>query len=98
LHSCGKAIDVCQLSRGRVDGRCNLPGPRVIAQIASAHGLFEGGQWCNSDYGHAQIGVSAIACGERTLAAKRHRRVTRMESSWSGRNSSFAYPQTSISY
>jgi hypothetical protein len=26
--------------------------------------LFEGGRWCNSDYGHAQIGVTAAACGD----------------------------------
>jgi hypothetical protein len=25
----------------------------------------EGGRWCNSDYGHAQVDVTAAACGER---------------------------------
>jgi len=64
-HPCGKALDVCQLRRGVVDGRCNLPGRVTLGQIAAAHGLFEGGRWCNSDYGHAQIDVTAAACGER---------------------------------
>lgn len=75
LHPCGKALDVCQLSRGRVDSKCHLPSRARIAQIAESVGLFEGGQWCNSDYGHAQVGVSAAACGERTYAARsRHAR------------------------
>jgi hypothetical protein len=39
-----------------------------MGDIAAAHGLFEGGRWCNSDYGHAQVGVTAAACGERMLA------------------------------
>ena len=67
-HPCGKALDVCQLRRGVVDRRCNLPGRAVIGQIAAAHGLFEGGRWCNSDYGHAQVGTTASACGERRIA------------------------------
>jgi hypothetical protein len=74
LHPCGKALDVCQLARGRVDGRCRLPGRDAVARIASAHGLFEGGQWCHSDYGHAQVGVSAAACSN-TMSASRHRRI-----------------------
>jgi hypothetical protein len=64
-HPCGKALDVCQLRRGAVDPRCNLPGRVALGQIAAAHGLFEGGRWCDSDYGHAQIGVTAPACGGR---------------------------------
>jgi len=71
MHPCGRALDVCQLSRGRIDRRCNLPGAAVVAEIAERHGLFEGGRWCNSDYGHVQAGVSAAACGERSLAARR---------------------------
>ena len=63
-HPCGKALDVCQISRGGVDRRCNLPDRATLAQIASAHGLFEGGRWCHSDYGHAQVGVTAAACGD----------------------------------
>ena len=74
MHPCGRALDVCQLSRGRVDGRCNLPGPVRIAAIAAAHGLFEGAQWCSSDYGHAQVGVSAPACGTQMAARRHHRR------------------------
>lgn len=70
MHPCGRALDVCQLGRGRVDKRCNLPPRHSIAQIASRHGLFEGGQWCHHDYGHAQVGVSAAACGEKTMAAR----------------------------
>src|SRR5262245_12430945 len=75
MHPCGKALDVCQTGRGRVDPRCHLPDRHELARIASAHGLFEGGQWCHSDYGHAQVGVSAAACGDRggTMIAKRQR-------------------------
>jgi hypothetical protein len=76
MHPCGRALDVCQLSRGVVDHRCNLPGPSQMAAIAARHGLFEGGQWCHSDYGHAQVGVSAPACGGHHYATRhRHRRV-----------------------
>jgi len=64
-HPCGKALDVCQLRRGVVDARCNLPGRVAIGEIAASHGLFEGGRWCNSDYGHAQVDVTAPACAER---------------------------------
>jgi hypothetical protein len=63
-HPCGKALDLCQLRRGVVDPRCNLPGRVVLGQIATAHGLFEGGRWCQSDYGHAQVDVTAAACGD----------------------------------
>lgn len=63
-HPCGKALDVCQRRRGVVDSRCNLPGRVALGQIAASHGLFEGGRWCDSDYGHAQIGVTAAACGD----------------------------------
>lgn len=70
MHPCGAALDVCQLSRGRVDGRCNLPGRSSIASIAARHGLFEGGLWCHSDYGHAQAGETAAACGSKL--ARRH--------------------------
>ncbi|MFZ0067499.1 MAG: M15 family metallopeptidase [Pseudolabrys sp.] len=66
-HPCGKALDVCQVRRGAVDPRCNLPGRDVLGEIAASHGLFEGGRWCNSDYGHAQIGVTAAACGDRRV-------------------------------
>jgi hypothetical protein len=41
-----------------------LPDRASLARIAAAHGLFEGGRWCHSDYGHAQISVTAAACGE----------------------------------
>lgn len=72
LHPCGRALDVCQRARGRVDARCHLPGPSALAAIASNHGLFEGGRWCNSDYGHAQVGLTAAACSSsRTAFAKR---------------------------
>ena len=72
MHPCGKALDVCQLSRGRVDPSCHLPGRSRIAAIANRHGLFEGGEWCHSDYGHAQAGVSAPACGSTLMARRRH--------------------------
>jgi hypothetical protein len=64
-HPCGKALDVCQLRRGVVDPRCNLPGRVAMGEIAASHGLFEGGRWCSSDYGHAQVDVTAAACADR---------------------------------
>ena len=70
-HPCGKALDVCQRRRGVVDPHCNLPARGTIAQIAASHGLFEGGRWCDSDYGHAQIGVTAAACGDRRVRVAR---------------------------
>ncbi|MFZ0053795.1 MAG: hypothetical protein WAL09_03090 [Pseudolabrys sp.] len=66
-HPCGKALDVCQRRRGVVDPRCNLPSRVALGHIAGVHGLFEGGRWCNSDYGHAQVGVTAAACGDRGI-------------------------------
>lgn len=71
LHPCGMALDVCQLSRGVVDRHCNLPGRMAVARIAEAHNLFEGGQWCHSDYGHVQVGESAAACGNFMSAKRR---------------------------
>jgi hypothetical protein len=70
-HPCGKALDVCQLRRGVVDPRCKLPARITLGQIAAAHGLFEGGRWCNSDYGHAQVGVTSGACGDRHVHTAR---------------------------
>lgn len=67
-HSCGMALDYCQYARGVVEKKCNLPGRVVVAQVAKAHGLFEGGQWCNHDYGHVEAGGSA-ACGQNFYAA-----------------------------
>jgi hypothetical protein len=66
-HPCGKALDVCQLRRGVVDPRCNLPGRAALGRIAASHGLFEGGRWCDSDYGHAQADVTAPACGDQRV-------------------------------
>jgi hypothetical protein len=74
MHPCGKALDVCQTARDRVDPRCHLPSRHELARIASAHGLFEGGQWCRGDMGHVQAGVSAAPCGAGgTMIARRHR-------------------------
>ena len=65
MHPCGKALDVCQTGRGRVDPRCHLPGRHELARIAAAHGLVEGGRWQHSDYGHAQVGgYSGMAINE----------------------------------
>ena len=72
-HPCGKALDVCQRRRGVVDPRCNLPSHAAIGRIAASHGLFEGGRWCNSDYGHAQVGVTP-SCGEsRSRIARKNK-------------------------
>lgn len=73
LHPCGRALDVCQLRRGVVDQRCHLPPRRKLAQIASSHGLFEGGRWCDSDYGHVQLGATAGDCGDRRTRFVRRR-------------------------
>ena len=62
-HPCGDS-GVCQLGWGKVDPRCNLPDRVTLGRIATTHGLFEGGRWCHSDYGHAQTSVTAAACGE----------------------------------
>lgn len=64
-HPCGMAVDVCQTGRGRIDPRCNLPGRRYMARIAARHGLLEGGVWCNSDYGHAEVRTARQALGCR---------------------------------
>jgi hypothetical protein len=56
-----------------VDPRCKLPGRAVLGQIAASHGLFEGGRWCNSDYGHVQVDVTP-ACGEsRSRIARKNK-------------------------
>lgn len=73
LHPCGRALDVCQLRRGVVDARCRLPPRRQLAQIAASHGLFEGGRWCDSDYGHVQLGDTAGDCGARRAHFVRRR-------------------------
>ena len=75
MHPCGKALDVCQYSRDVVDSRCHLPSRSTLAAIAERHGLFEGGQWCHGDMGHAQVGVSAAACGTTLMARSRHNRI-----------------------
>jgi hypothetical protein len=69
-HPCGKALDVCQHRRGVVDARCKLPARAALGKIAASHGLFEGGRWCNSDYGHVQVDVT-LACGERRVRVAR---------------------------
>lgn len=73
LHPCGMALDVCQDSRGRVSGRkkCFLPVPKDIARIAERQGLFEGSLWCNSDYGHAQVIMTAKACSTKEIASRK---------------------------
>ena len=73
-HPCGKALDVCQLSRDVVDRRCNLPSRAAMINIAANHGLFEGGAWCHGDRGHAQADLSAPGCGTTQYASARSRR------------------------
>jgi len=62
-HSCGMALDICQHARSVIDSRCHLPGLAIENQIAAAHGLFHGAQWCRPDRGHFEVGGSA-ACGQ----------------------------------
>lgn len=69
LHPCGKALDVCQMARGRVDSRCHLPGRVAMIAIAARHGLTEGGIWCHQDRGHAQVGMTSGPCGRNLYAA-----------------------------
>lgn len=84
-HPCGTALDVCQTRRGVVDPACRLPPRRELARIAHAHGLYEGGEWCHSDYGHAQAAPSAAPCGTNLYAKiadwKKHRRLARADGS-----------------
>lgn len=70
-HPCGMALDVCQDRRDHVSGHknCNLPGRSELIRIAAAHGLFEGGQWCHGDMGHAQVTPTASSCGRNLYAA-----------------------------
>ncbi len=68
-HPCGKALDVCQTRRGVVDPRCHLPGRAQMIAIANRHDLQEGGEWCHSDMGHAQIDRTASRCGHNLYAA-----------------------------
>jgi hypothetical protein len=71
-HPCGMALDICQLARGVVDGRCNLPNHQELSRLAQAHGLFSGGDWCNDDYGHVEAGGS-VACGHGWATVRPHR-------------------------
>lgn len=86
LHPCGKALDVCQLSRGRVDAKCHLPDRAQLAAIAERHGLVEGGRWANSDYGHAQVGGYAgrtvAEMGSGDYSTKRHADVIVATDNW----------------
>ena len=41
----------------------------MLAAIAIKNGLFEGGLWCDSDYGHVQVGISAEACAQSIYAS-----------------------------
>ena len=77
MHPCGRALDVCQVGRGRVDPRCRLPGRHELARIAEAHGLTEGGIWCNSDYGHAQVGMTAGPCNRKIAKRRVHEEIAR---------------------
>jgi hypothetical protein len=70
-HSCGMALDVCQLARGVVDARCGLPAAAAIAAMAVRFGLLEGGIWCHGDYGHAEVAPGARACPGRAYAVGR---------------------------
>lgn len=69
-HPCGGALDVCQDRRDRVSGRknCHLPQRADLISIAARHGLFEGGQWCNGDMGHAQVIPTASTCSRNLYA------------------------------
>lgn len=72
-HPCGLALDVCQLSRGRVDDRCKLPPRSQAVAMAARTGLIEGGSWCNSDYGHVEVRTpgSADSCSKHPLLGKK---------------------------
>lgn len=69
LHPCGLAIDLCQLSRGVVDRRCNMPSRAIEERVARAHGGYSGGEWCNNDRGHIQAKETAGRCGHNLYAA-----------------------------
>ena len=65
---CGKALDVCERSRGVVDPDCHS-WERNARCDRIKNGLFEGGLWCDFDYGHVQVGVSAEACAQSIYAS-----------------------------
>lgn len=69
LHPCGLAIDLCQLARGVVDRRCNMPSRSAENAIARANGAFSGGEWCNQDRGHIQMLNTAGRCGQTLYSA-----------------------------
>lgn len=52
LHPCGRAIDICQYSRGVVDRRCHWP--RNTTQLAHKWGLTDGATWRHGDRGHIE--------------------------------------------
>jgi hypothetical protein len=52
MHPCGKAIDINQVSRGRVVARL----PAGVDAFARSIGLVPGSGWCNQDQGHFQVG------------------------------------------
>jgi hypothetical protein len=58
-----------------VDPRCNLPARVALGRIASVQAFSKGGRWCNSDYGHAQVGVTAAACGDRFRIVQRQNSI-----------------------
>ena len=62
-HACGMALDICQTGRdvGNFEA-CHMPGRAAENEIAAAHGLFHGAQWCNPDRGHFEAGGS-VMCG-----------------------------------
>lgn len=69
LHPCGQALDLCQLGRGVVDRRCNMPSRAVEIEVARAHGAYSGGVWCNQDRGHIQMLNTASSCGGNLYSA-----------------------------
>lgn len=76
-HPCGKALDVCQDSRGHVSGEkdCHLPSPAEMVRIAEANHLHEGAVWCkNPDYGHAQVDKTGSDCPARGVVGNGHGR------------------------
>ena len=59
-----KPVALGRSRRGVVDPRCNLPGRVVPGQMPPRTVSLKAGAWCHSDYGHAQIDVTAPSCGD----------------------------------
>lgn len=77
-HACGKAMDVCQVSYGRVLAKCRLPSGTRLAQIARSVNLQSASEWCNPDTGHFQVTPTGCHVDGTMIASARQHRHNRL--------------------